>query len=111
MRFDEYQVLARRTQNHELSNDERLNHALRGLAAEAGEVNGIYQKVLQGHPADERKVVKEMGDVLWFLSELADCLCVHLGSVAEGNIAKLLKRYPDGFEADRSVNREEYSNA
>ena len=111
MRFNEYQVLARRTQNHEATGEERLNHALRGLASEVGEINGIYQKALQGHSVDEHEVAAEMGDVLWFLSELADCLCLHLGSVAEGNIAKLLKRYPDGFEADRSVNREEYSNA
>ena len=108
MRFNEYQVLARRTQNHELSNADRLNHALRGLASEAGEINGIYQKALQGHPVDKYEVADEMGDVLWFLAELADCLCVHLGSVAEHNVSKLLKRYPDGFDADRSVNREEY---
>lgn len=108
MQFNEYQVLARRTQNHELTTEQRLNHALRGLASEAGEINGIYQKALQGHAVDEYEVADEMGDVLWFLSELADCLCVHLGSVAEHNVSKLLQRYPDGFDADRSVNREEY---
>lgn len=108
MRFDEYQVFARRTQNHELTGDERIQHALCGLSSEVGEIASIYQKRFQGHPVDEATVADEMGDVLWFLSELADCLCVHLGSVAQHNVSKLLKRYPDGFDSDRSVNREEY---
>lgn len=112
MRFDEYQVLARRTQNHEISTTERLNHALHGLASEVGEIHGLYQKIYQGHELDESEVVKEMGDVLWFLSELSDCMCIHLGTVASANIEKLLERYPEGegFSAERSINRKEYAS-
>ena len=107
MNFNEYQVLARRTQNAELSREDMLNHALRGLASECGEINGIYQKALQGHEVDREHVAEELGDLLWFCAELADSIGVQLGSVANSNIVKLMARYPDGFDADRSVNRDE----
>lgn len=107
LQFDEYQVLARRTQNHELTNEQKLIHSLLGLISEVGEICGIYQKSFQGHDVDEQEVIDEAGDAMWFLSELADCLSVHLSTVAHGNVSKLLKRYPDGFDAERSVNREE----
>lgn len=107
MKFMIYQILAARTQNDKLSNTETLHHALFGLAGETGEILSIYQKGLQGHEIDTDKVVDEMGDLLWFLSELADCLNVDLDYVAEKNIDKLKRRYPDGFDAERSVHREE----
>lgn len=106
MRFNEYQVLARRTQNMELTREDRLNHALRGLASECGEINGIYQKALQGHAVDRELVAEELGDLLWFSAELADCIGVQLGSVANTNIIKLLSRYPEGFDSDRSLHRD-----
>lgn len=108
MTFDEYQVLARRTQNDELTVADRLSHALHGLAAEVGEIHSIYQKAYQGHPVDTEKVLDELGDLLWFASELADAVGFHLSSAASHNVCKLLYRYPDGFDAERSVNRTEY---
>lgn len=111
MTFDQYQSLARRTQDKTLTNRDQLEHALWGLSSEVGEICGIYQKLHQHHPVDEKAVADEMGDVLWFLAELADYLGISLDSVAEHNICKLLKRYPEGFSGERSVNREEYQNA
>ena len=108
MTFDEYQVLARRTQIDELTIDDKLNHALHGLVAEVGEIHSIYQKEYQGHPVDNEKVLDELGDLLWFVSETADALGFHLSSIANHNVSKLLDRYPDGFDAERSVNRPEY---
>lgn len=105
--FNEYQELARRTQNPHLSFPERRMHALHGIAAEAGEIHGIYQKTYQGHTLDVDKIVDEMGDLMWFLAELADVLRVSLDDVAHRNVAKLKRRYPDGFSEHRSVNREE----
>lgn len=107
MNLNEYQDLARRTQNSNLTPLGTLHHALFGLASECGEILGIYQKEMQGHPIDKDKVVDEMGDLMWFLAELADCLNVELNFVAEHNIAKLLKRYPGaGFSAERSLHRD-----
>lgn len=107
MTFDEYQAHARRTQNPELGGNETLEHALWGLASECGELCGIFQKHLQGHPIEAADVRKEIGDVLWMLAELCDVLEMDLGQVAGENIEKLKRRYPNGFEAWRSVGRGE----
>lgn len=107
MTLNEYQDLARRTQNPKLTEADRLKHALLGLASECGEILGIYQKELQEHPVDEDKVVDEMGDLMWFLAELADCLKVEMDFVGRHNIEKLRKRYPGaGFDAERSLHRD-----
>ena len=46
MTFNEYQRLARRTQNENLNQEQREDHALHGMAAELGEIHSIYQKEL-----------------------------------------------------------------
>ena len=44
--------------------------------------------------------------MLWYLAEIADALGVTLEDIARRNIDKLRKRYPDGFDPERSINRE-----
>ena len=107
MTLREYQTAARRTQNPDLSPRERLEHASWGLAAEVGEVCGILQKKHQGHEINAVALRKEVGDILWFVGEMCDVYGWDMGAVAEENIAKLKRRYPDGFSRDKSVNREE----
>lgn len=107
MTFSEYQELARRTQNHELNRHSMLDHALWGLSAEVGEVCGLFQKTHQGHSLSRDALSKEIGDVLWMLSELCDVYELDLGEIAEENIEKLRRRYPEGFDAEHSLHREE----
>ena len=107
MTFREYQIGARRTQNPDLTPRERVEHALWGLSAEVGEVCGLWQKTHQGHSMDFAALRKEIGDCLWMLGELCDACDFDMGAVAEENIAKLKRRYPDGFAAERSVDRRE----
>ena len=107
MNFTEYQALARRTQNTSLTLPARRNHALFGMAAEVGEIQSMFQKVFQGHTLDTDHLRHEIGDLLWFVGELCDVFKFDLGDVAAANIDKLKKRYPKGFEADRSLHREE----
>lgn len=107
MYFAEYQALARRTQNLKLSNEERFKHAMFGMQSELGEIAGIYQKECQGHRVDAADVIYELGDLLWFMSEFCDVLGFDLEDVAKSNIQKLKQRYPHGFEAERSLHREE----
>ena len=107
MNFSEYQALARRTQNVHLNPHQRLEHALFGLAAEAGEIHSIFQKLHQGHALIMWDLIEEMGDLLWFVSELADAHGLSLDEIARANIDKLRKRYPVGFDEDASVHREE----
>ena len=107
MTMREYQELARRTQNPDLTPRECLEHALWGLSAEVGEVCGLHQKTHQGHSMDAVALRKEIGDVLWMVAELCDVYGFDMGAIAEENIAKLRKRYPSGFSNERSVNRVE----
>ena len=105
MTFDEYQEKARRTQNPEINEKDRLFHAVFGLNSEAGEISGILQKAYQGHPVNREHMIKELGDCMWFIAEACDTLGITIEQVGRLNILKLMERYPDGFEPDKSLHR------
>lgn len=109
--MNHYQQLAMRTANlTEFSNKQLLTNAALGLAGEAGEFADAMKKhIFQGHELDRDALSKEVGDVLWYCALAASALGKGLADVAEDNIDKLLERYPNGFDADRSVNRSEQS--
>lgn len=107
MEMNEYQKMAARTINPELSHEEAVMHAVLGLNSEAGEIAGIFQKKFQGHEVDKDHLTKEMGDVLWFLAELCTEMDISLTRVGMENIVKLKKRFPNGFESIKSLNRAE----
>ena len=105
---DEYQELAMRTCNIPYTDKlGMLTHATTGLASEAGEFAAIMQKVYQGHPYDREHALLELGDCCWMIAEACKALDTTLSEVMYGNIKKLKKRYPDGFEAERSLHRQE----
>jgi NTP pyrophosphatase (non-canonical NTP hydrolase) len=107
MTLEEYEQLAARTLNPSLTRDQRLLDAVAGLAEEAGEVLGLIRKHLfMGHPLDVARVTTELGDALWCLTTAAGAVGVPLEDVAAANIAKLRKRYPDGYTDARSVDRD-----
>ena len=107
MTLNEYQGLAARTINEELKPREKELHALHGLCAEVGEIHGIFQKFYQGHPVDEGTLIKEVGDLMWFVAELCTTEGWSLDDVAKMNIEKLKRRYPGGFDTERSIHRED----
>lgn len=108
MDFSTYQTLARRTQNPVLTPDEKLLHALCGLASEVGEVMSIHQHSVQdGTRINREELANEISDCLWFLAELCDRHGLDLDNIARLNIEKLKKRYPDGFDEERSIHRHE----
>lgn len=115
MTNEEYQYFARRTQKKEWQNPNRsdrerhemLCHAVFGLCSEAGEVSGILQKTYQGHEFDRTHFAKELSDVLWFVSEAADGIGFTLSEIMQMNIDKLLARYPEGFDPEKSLHRAE----
>ena len=106
MTVNEYQELALRTLNPELSKRDVLINGVMGLCGESGEAIDIVKKHLaQGHELNREKLIKELGDVAWYLAETAYALDVDLETVLEGNLSKLRARYPDGFDAEKSVGR------
>lgn len=105
MTLTEYQQKAARTINPKLSAPELTRHALYGLASEVGELLGLYQKVLQGHPLDREHAISELGDILWFVAEKATAMGVDLETVGKRNISKLEKRYPERFDEWHSMHR------
>ena len=102
----EYQKLAMRTAT-KLHPMEALRHGMFMLASEAGECCSIMQKIYQGHNLDTNKIVDELSDVLWAAARVCDAMGFTLDEVMEHNIEKLKKRYPNGFEVERSLNRGE----
>ena len=100
-----YQQLAQRTSPK--GHDRILNGVL-GLAGEAGECADLVKKALfQGHQLDRDHLIDEASDVAWYLAELATGLGVSLSEILNHNIEKLKRRYPDGFDPERSIHREE----
>lgn len=106
LKFDDYQREAQRTARADMDFNTRLAVAALGLAGEAGEAADAIKKHLgQGHDLDTLRVLGEMGDVLWYLAELATILDADLSAVARLNQAKLAIRYRDSFTVNESVNR------
>ena len=107
MTLNEYQELAQRTSNKTLDIRGHLFNGVLGLAGEAGECADLMKK---HYFQDDRPFVHlledELGDVLWYVAETAAALGVTLEEVARRNVEKLCRRYPDGFDADRSLHRE-----
>ena len=108
MTINEYQRLAMKTLNPELSQKDVLINGVMGLCGESGEAIDIVKKWLaQGHELDREKLSKELGDIAWYLAETAYALDIPLEDIFRGNIEKLKKRYPEGFDTERSIHREE----
>lgn len=84
-------------------------YAAIGICGEAGEVSELIKKyAYHGHTIDTEHLARELGDVLWYVSYMADLFGYSLGEIMEMNQEKLAKRYPDGkFDEERSRNRKE----
>lgn len=107
MTGNEYQKLAMVTSNKELSPDYHLLNGVMGMCGESGEcVDLVKKNFMQGHDLDKLHLAKELGDVLWYVAETATAIGLTLNDIMQMNINKLKERYPDGFEVEKSVNRQ-----
>lgn len=76
------------------------------LAAEAGEVAGKFGKAARkGEPVDYKAVALELGDVLWYVSELSRILGYNLSEIAKMNTDKLNSRLQRGTIHGEGDNR------
>ena len=106
MTINEYQKLAMTTLNPELSKKDVLINSVMGLCGESGEAIDIVKKWLaQGHELDKDRLRKELGDIAWYLAEAATALDLSLEEILKANIEKLERRYPEGFEVKKSIER------
>jgi NTP pyrophosphatase (non-canonical NTP hydrolase) len=99
MELSEYQRLSRRTA--EYPREAWLTYPALGLVGEAGEVAEHAKKVIRddgGEVTDERRaaMTKELGDVLWYVAQLASELDLQLEQIAQVNLEKLLSRQQRG---------------
>jgi len=109
MTFEEYQKLSRETAIYPNIGKNFVYPTL-GLAGEAGEVLEKVKKILRdnnGVADEERKkeLTKELGDVLWYLSQIATELGLSLEEVASLNIEKLRSRHERNMIQGNGDNR------
>lgn len=117
--LNDYQEKALRTWNiGENTKNERLSNVALGIAGEGGEVaDAVKKAIYHGHgfkaansPKESKAVstddiAKELGDIMYYVSVGAHELGYTLQEIAEININKLAKRYPEGFSVEASINR------
>ena len=102
MEFNEYQDLASKTaQFADRSSEYKIMYSCMGLAGEAGEVIEKVKKVIRNHggkmSAEQREAIKqEIGDVLWYLSQVARFCDIALDDAAKANVEKLADRRARG---------------
>lgn len=96
--FAEYSRDAGRTITPDQDNEERKLNAALGLAGEVGELVELIKKLrFHGVPYSVELVKKELGDVLWYVNQMAFAHGLSLADVAQTNADKLRARYPNGF--------------
>jgi NTP pyrophosphatase (non-canonical NTP hydrolase) len=100
MLISEYQELSRRTATYPGAGDNIVYPTL-GLAGESGEVAEKVKKLLRddgGVMSDDRRgaLAGELGDVLWYVAQVATEAGLDLEEIAQGNLDKLLSRQQRG---------------
>jgi NTP pyrophosphatase (non-canonical NTP hydrolase) len=103
--FQIYQHRAMRTAKPMEPSDD-LMHAALGLAGEAGEfADAVKKHLVYGQPLDKANAIEEIGDIMWFCALACSALSIDMGRVAQMNIDKLKRRYPEKYADDLAVAR------
>ena len=98
MEFNGYQEAANRTL---YGTEQVLTNCALGLAGESGQVIDLVKAyTFKGQKLDKKQLTHEMGDVLWYLSQIAEWAGIPFDEVAKENIETLNKRYPNGFKSE-----------
>ncbi len=113
MKLSEYEKIALSTlsDNHDYGEiTPQLMDQVLGLVGEGGEVAEKFKKIIRdknGLLADDDKteIIKELGDVLWYITTIAHLLDADLETVAKNNNEKLLSRKKRGQIGGKGDNR------
>ena len=105
MDFNEYEKRALETRVPEAAG---IVYSALGLTGEVGEVADKVKKSIRDcggglNNEDKNALLKELGDVLWYLTALINDLDLSLDSVMTKNVEKLKERYPEGFKKVKKV--------
>lgn len=122
MELNDYQLQANRTDQRPLRDGDdaiaremALVFPLMGLGSEVGSLLTQYKKHVRdrdAHPLFSKRVEEELGDVLWYVSNLAAKLGLHLDDIAELNLKRIAQRWPaQGQESPAELLDEEYPDA
>ena len=108
MKLSEYQEKTRSTRIY--PEDMKIVYPCLGLSGEVGEVCDKIKKIYRDKNGcfsenDIYEIAKEMGDILWYLSALADDLNIDLNDVAKINIEKTTNRKEHGKISGNGDNR------
>jgi len=98
--FDRYQTESRKTWSL-IHTDHPIVYPTLGLVNEAGELAGKVKKIFrdkngQISEADREALKQELGDVLWYMAQIATELNLSLAEVADANLEKLFSRLERG---------------
>lgn len=113
MTIDEYQEIALSTLGDGQAFGDltpKLLDQVFGLVGESGEVAEKFKKLLRDHKGrltdeDKAEIIKELGDVLWYITTISHLLGSSLEDVAKKNNQKLLSRKARGMIGGSGDNR------
>ncbi len=110
MTFDKYQQKALKTRLMKADDPNLMYYLALGLTGEAGEIANKLKKIIRDHDGDGATIDKddikgELGDVLWYLANLADIIGISFDDVATYNAEKLASRKERGVLGGSGDNR------
>jgi NTP pyrophosphatase (non-canonical NTP hydrolase) len=107
MNLQEYKNGVGRTLAVLPTKEDDINHMLRGVITEIGELTDIYKKHdAYGAPFDEVHVSEEIGDLMWYIMGLCIIYDFDLEDILQRNIDKLRERYPEKFSREYATSRD-----
>lgn len=90
--------------------DSTVQHCCLGISGEAGEVIDLIKKsIYYNKPLDRSKVIEELGDLMFYIVNLASALNIPMSTVLRMNIEKLYERFPNGFSKEEAIERKDES--
>lgn len=81
-------------------------HMVMGMATEVGELTDFFKKNLAyKKPIDMARVHDEVGDLMWYISEFCNYYHINLENILQKNIDKLRVRFPEKFDEQLAINK------
>lgn len=107
MTLNEYSQAALKFLNNDIQNqNDKLNLAALGLTGQSGQFADAWKKIYyHKHDININQLSLQLGDILWYIVVAAKALNLTLEDIAKLNIDKLSKRYPNGWDSKKSINR------